>query len=252
MNVLIVEDEGIAADRLARLLGELQPDLRVLEVLDTVKSAAAWLRSNQSPDLLFFDIHLADGSSFEIFEQVSVDCPVIFTTAYDQYAIKAFEVNSIDYLLKPIVLEKLERALDKFEHLSKAANPMIDVSQLQQMLGAPAKSYKERFVVKIGEHIKTIPTDAIACLYSEEGSTYLQHEEGKKFIIDFTLDQLTELLDPSVFFRVNRKFIVQMKAIRDIVSYSNSRLKIVLPHWDNNELIVSRERVAAFKAWLDG
>ncbi|UXP31209.1 LytTR family DNA-binding domain-containing protein [Reichenbachiella agarivorans] len=250
MNVLIVEDEGIAADRLARLLGELQPDLRVLEVLDTVKSAVAWLRSNQSPDLLFFDIHLADGSSFEIFEQISVSCPVIFTTAYDQYAIKAFEVNSIDYLLKPIEVEKLERALLKYDALQNAS-PQIDLSQLQQMLGQPLKSYKERFVVKVGEHIKAIQTEAIACLYSVEGSTYLQTEEGKKFIIDFTLDQLADLLDPSVFFRINRKYIVKISAIQDIVTYSNSRLKIVLPSLDHNELIVSRERVGEFKSWLD-
>lgn len=250
MNVLIVEDEGIAAERLERLITELRPDARVLEQLDTVKSAVAWFQTHDMPDLLFFDIHLADGSSFEIFEKVKINCPVIFTTAYDQYAIKAFEVNSVDYLLKPIEQSKLERALIKYESLSQSSQ-QVDVSELRSLIQGSKAKYKERFVVKVGEHLRTISVDQVDCFYSEDGATYLMDAEGKKVIIDYTLDQLSALVDPVDFFRINRKFILRMSAIRDIVSYSNSRLRITLPHLDNNELIVSRDRVGEFKAWLD-
>ncbi|MCV9385575.1 LytR/AlgR family response regulator transcription factor [Reichenbachiella ulvae] len=250
MNVLIVEDEGIAADRLERLVTALRPKVRILEQLDTVKSAVSWFQTNEMPDLLFFDIHLADGSSFEIFEQVNIHCPVIFTTAYDQYAIKAFEVNSVDYLLKPIEEQKLEKALSKFESLNQPNAP-IDVNELKSLIQGSQKKYKERFVVKVGEHLRSIPVDQVDCFYSEEGATYLLDAKGQRVIVDYALDQLSGLVDPGHFFRINRKFIIRMSAIQDIVSYSNSRLKIALPHLDNNELIVSRDRVGEFKSWLD-
>lgn len=252
MKVLIVEDEKSASKRLINLLNELDPAIEVLQVLDTVKRTADWFRHNRVPDLLFLDIHLADGLSFDVFEDVDIACPVIFTTAYDQYALKAFEVHSIDYLLKPIDSQKLEKALGKYRMMVKPAGSMLDASVLQQALDMmQGKRYKERFIVKYGEHIRSIAVDDICCFFSEEKITFFKIYQGRKFVVDYTLEQVEQLVDPGNFFRINRKYIIHVDAIEDVVVYSNSRLKLVVKHLTDVDTIVAREKVQAFKSWLD-
>lgn len=253
MKVLIIEDEAIAAERLQMMVKKVDDSIEILEVLDTVSSSQKWLQENPTPDLIFLDIQLADGLSFEIFEQVSIDNPIIFTTAYDHYALKAFKLNSVDYLLKPIVQDELETAIEKFEKNSSKSTQLLDTQQLMAMIsGHSTKKYKERFVIKIGEHIKTIAIDNIKSFYSEDKATYLLTKASQKYIVDFTLDQLEDMLNPAVYFRINRKFIINLSDIADIVTYSNSRLKIVLNEVEeSNEMIVARDRVGDFKAWLD-
>ncbi|MEP2026243.1 MAG: LytTR family DNA-binding domain-containing protein [Reichenbachiella sp.] len=250
MKVLIVEDEGIAAERLIQLLGQIDHTIEIVEHLDSVKSVVDWFQLNTSPDLAFFDIQLADGLSFEIFNQVDINCPIIFTTAYDQYAIEAFKVNSIDYLLKPMVTEDLQRALDKFNK-QKSPTQSVDVSALMNLMQQQNKSYKERFVIKVGEHLKSVLTEDVEIFLSENKATYLLTKENKKFIVDFTLDQIQEAIDPKSFFRINRKYLIHIDGIKDIITYSNSRLKLELHHFNADDLIVSREKVALFKEWLD-
>lgn len=250
MKVLIIEDEGIAADRLIQLLGTIDPDITVLDHLDSIKSAVNWFQNNAAPDLAFFDIQLADGLSFEIFEQTDVNCPIIFTTAYDQYAIQAFKVNSIDYLLKPMAEGDLRTALTKFRKQQKPETA-IDASALMQMLQQQNKHYKERFVIKVGEHLKSVRAKEVELFFSQDKATYLLSCENNKFIVDFTLDQIEDAVDPKIFFRINRKYLIHIDGIQDIITYSNSRLKLVLNHFNADDLIVSRERVSQFKNWLD-
>lgn len=251
MKVLIVEDESMAAKRLTKLLQEANPAIEVLAQLDSVKRAVNWLRENTA-DLLFFDIQLADGLSFEILEQVQVSAPIVFTTAFDEYAIQAFKLNSIDYLLKPIDPEELGNALSKYDKLfsQKEAQPM-NMALLEQAMQMMTKKYKERFVVKIGEHIHTIPTLNTAYFFSQEKATYLQTIEKNRFIIDYTLEQVEQLINPEQFFRINRKYLVSLEAVKDIVAYSNSRLRLILKHSDEMDAIVSRDKVQEFKKWLD-
>lgn len=250
MNILIIEDEGIAADRLAQLLQGIASNPTIVAHLDSVKTAVKWFQSNPAPDLAFFDIQLADGLCFEIFEQVELSCPIIFTTAYDQYAIQAFKVNSIDYLLKPMKEEDLRQAMDKFEKHKQPAQH-IDAAALMQLLQRDQKNYKERFVIKVGEHLKSVMTTEIEVCYSENKATYLLTQTNSKFIVDFTLDQIQDMVDPKIFFRINRKYLIHIDSIKDIISYSSSRLKLELLHFNADDLIVSRERVAQFKEWLD-
>lgn len=253
MRVLIIEDENMAVKRLTRLLLEIAPETEILSSLDSVKRGVKWLEENEHPDLLFLDIQLADGLSFEILEKVEVKSPIIFTTAFDEYAIQAFKVNSIDYLLKPIHPDELEKSVEKYkERFAKEPEaPGLDLQLIQQAMQQMTKQYKERFVVKIGEHIRTIPTATTAYFFSQDKATYLQTIDKHRFIIDFTLEQLEELVDPQQFFRINRKFLVSLEAVEDIVSYSNSRLRLILKHSDTMDAIVSRDKVPAFKAWLD-
>lgn len=253
MRVLIVEDEAMAARRLTSELEKLEPGIQILQKLDSVKRVVKWLEENDLPDLIFLDIQLADGLSFEIFEKTQVEAPVIFTTAFDEYAIKAFKVNSIDYLLKPIDPEELSGALAKFKarRAPSPAQPAFDMSMIQRAMEMMTRNYKERFVVKIGEHIHTIATADTACFFSQEKATYLQTLERNRFIIDYTLEQLEQLVDPERFFRINRKYLVSLEAVKDIVTYSNSRLRLILKHTDDMDAIVSRDKVQDFKRWLD-
>lgn len=252
MKVLIIEDEPLAAVRLKNLLHDLDPDVLVLDVVDAVKSSVRWLSENNPPDLIFMDIQLADGLSFEIFEQTIINVPIIFTTAYDEYALKAFKVNSIDYLLKPIDLESLEQAFKKY----KTLQPQLHVQEMLltrignavQML---TKKYKERFVTKVGEHLRFIDVTDVLYFFSTDKVTFCVTADARKHILDFTLDQLEELVDPDKFCRINRKYIVSMGCIADVVSYTNSRLKLILKASDDEDVIVARERVAGFKAWVD-
>ena len=251
MNILIIEDEPQAAQRLEKLIKSILPLATILPSIDTVKKSVLWLKSNEKPALIFMDIQLADGISFQIFDQVEVKSPVIFTTAYDEYALKAFKVNSIDYILKPVDEQELRVAIQKYELLtgSSVNNKMMEsIGLAMQML---TKKYKERFVIKVGEHLKSVETDDILFFFSLEKATFVQTKDGKKNILDFTMDQLEELLDPSKFFRINRKYIVHVKSIQDMISYTNARLKLILKTSDDNEVIVARERVQQFKDWLD-
>lgn len=252
MKALIIEDEPQAAERLVTLLRAIQSDWQVVDILDSVTRSVSWFKTNSFCDLVFMDIQLADGLSFEIFEKANVKSPVIFTTAYNEYALKAFKVNSIDYLLKPVDRDELAAAITKFKSLTQLEGMpekmMESISYAMQML---TKRYKERFVVKVGEHLRSIEVSDILFFFSQEKTTFAQTMDGRKHILDFTLDQLEELLSPQRFFRVNRKYIVAVHAIQDMINYTNSRLRLVVKTCDDDDIVVARERVQEFKTWLD-
>lgn len=254
MTTLIIEDEKPAARLLQRKLEKL--DIAVETMLHSVEESLHWFANNNHPDLIFLDIQLSDGLSFEIFEKINIQSAIIFTTAYDEYALKAFKLNSIDYLLKPIDEDDLEVAVAKFKtRLPKAStetsNLQLDFEQIRQMLSNPfEKSYKKRFTVKIGQHLKVITTDEIECFFSENKGTYIHTFDNRNYLIDSTLEILEQELDMKDFFRVSRKYIVPLTAIKEIQVYTNSRLKVILPTYKEDEVIVSREKVQDFKAWL--
>jgi DNA-binding LytR/AlgR family response regulator len=251
-NILIIEDEPEAADRLRKLATELLPGAQISGSLDSVSSSIAWLRANPAPDLIFMDIQLADALSFEIFSHVDVTSPVIFTTAYNEYALKAFKVNSIDYILKPLDKEELNAALKKLEtlrgHEPTQQKMLESITMAMQSL---TKKYKERFVLKVGEHLKSVAVDEILFFFSLEKATFAQTADGRKHILDFSMDQLEAVLDPARFFRINRGYIVTVNSIHDMISHVNSRLRLVLKTSDDADIIVARERVQEFKEWLD-
>jgi len=249
MNCLIVEDEKVAANRLTGLIKKYDPSIDIIEIVQSVKNAVQWLNTHQAPDLIFMDIQLADGLSFEIFEQTIVKTPVIFTTAYDEYALKAFKVNSIDYLLKPVDLNELKNAIEKFKENNLSRE--IPAQVFDNILHSLTKNYKNKFVIKVGEHIKVFTIDDVQCFYSMEKYTFLQNNSGRDYAISYSLDQLEDLIDPARFFRINRKFIVSISAILDIIYFSNSRLQVRLISNKFDDLIVSREKVQDFKKWLE-
>ncbi len=251
MQVIIIEDEKPSARRLQRMLADIGVVAQAM--LHSVEEAVDWFQNNPHPDLILLDIQLSDGLSFEIFEQVEVKSAIIFTTAYDEYALKAFKLNSVDYLLKPIDDEELETAIDKFKtNQLKPQKLQVDLEQIKKLLINPIeKNYKERFTVKIGQHLKMIAIDEIECFYSENKGTYIYTSSKRDYLIEGTLEQLDLMLNPTKFFRVNRTFYVNIESIKDIVSYTNSRLKIVLNTFSKDEIIVSREKVKSFKNWLE-
>jgi two-component system response regulator LytT len=250
MNVIIIEDEKPAARLLQRKLQKL--NIVAGTMLHSVEQAIEWFTNNEHPDLIFLDIQLSDGLSFEIFEKVTISSAIIFTTAYDEYALRAFKLNSIDYLLKPIDEDDLEAAVNKFrQHQPKVQPLALDFDQIKRMLSNPAeKAYKKRFTIKMGQHLKMINVEDTECFYSENKGTYIHTTDGRDYLLENTLEQLEAELDPKHFFRVSRKFIVHINTIKDIVVYSNSRLKVILPTYQDDEVIVSRERVNDFKEWL--
>ena len=252
MKVLIIEDEPQAARRLETLIGELAPDAIILTKIDSVISAVEWLTNNPPPDLILMDIQLADGISFTIFEQCEVKSPVIFTTAFDAYALKAFKVNSIDYILKPVDKDELGHALTKFRGIAKNIPEtkvlLNNIGQAVQML---TKRYKSRFMIKVGEHLKTIESDSILYFFSQDKASFCYTTDNRSLIIDYTMDQLEEMMDPLRFFRINRKYLISSASISDIISYTNSRLKIKIKGVQEDDCIVARERVQDFKSWLD-
>ena len=251
MKTIIIEDEKPAARLLQRKLEKL--NIKVDVMLHSVEESIAWFSNNEHPDLIFLDIQLSDGLSFEIFEKVAIKSAIIFTTAYDEYALKAFKLNSIDYLLKPIDEDELEVAVTKFKsNLPKPETSLqIDFDQIKKMLQNPFdKNYKTRFTVKIGQQLKVILIDEIECFYSENKGTYIHTSDNRDYLIDSTLEVLEQDLDPKNFFRISRKFIVPLKSIKEILLYSNSRLKIILPTYKEEEVIVSREKVQEFKTWI--
>jgi len=251
MNVLIIEDERPSARRLQRMLERL--DVKVNQMLHSVEESIEWFQTNEHPDLIFLDIQLSDGLSFEIFDVVKVNSAIIFTTAFDEYALQAFKLNSIDYLLKPIDDEELEAAVQKFEKQNpKSKNVQLNFEDIKKLLANPLEQeYKKRFTTKIGQHIKMISVDEIECFYSENKGTYAHTAEGRDYLLDTTLEQLEEELEPQTFFRVSRKFYVNINAIKDIISYTNSRLQLKLNHFKEQDIIVARERVKDFKVWIE-
>ena len=251
MNVIIIEDEKPSARRLQRMLKELDVDAQTM--LHSVEDSIEWFKNNEHPDVIFLDIQLSDGLSFEIFDVIEIKSAVIFTTAYDEYALQAFKLNSIDYLLKPIDGEELVLAIDKYkQRLPEKKSVTIDFNDIKKLLVNPIdRDYKKRFSIKFGQHLKLINIENIECFYSENKGTYLHTNEGRNYLLDSTLEHLEDELDPNVFFRINRKFYVNINAIKDMVSYTNSRLQIKLNSYNEQEVIVARERVKDFKAWLE-
>lgn len=254
MRTLVIEDEQFAADKLIKLLHQCDPSIEILDQLDTVEDSVLWLANHDHPELIFMDIHLADGSSFDIFEQIKVQCPVIFTTAYDQYAIQAFHTKGIDYLLKPVKKDELQSALVKFKELFGQRN----ISSLSQEMNALAsliqsqqKAYKARFLIRMGNTIKTISITDIAYFTFEDRLTLLVTKDNHRYPVKHILDELEGLLDPHQFTRANRQFIINIDAIHKIHPWFKGRLKLDLLPQQKSDLVISADKTKGFKAWLD-
>ncbi len=248
MKILIVEDEAAAVRRLSKMLKEIDPNIEIVEELDSVESAVNWLDKNPTPDLLFFDIHLADGSSFDIFQHVKIDKPIIFITAYDEFALDAFRVNAIDYLLKPIKKAELEKALKKYYQWQQPA--AFDYKKLTDAMSGHTQS--KRFLIRFGQTIKVVDIKDVAYFFTSDKITFLVNNEGRRYPIDYTLEKIEDLCDSSTFFRINRQFVVNINAIKDMYAYSKSRVKLNLQPPCDMETVVSTERSPIFKKWLVG
>lgn len=255
MKVIIIEDEAPAARRLTDLLNKQEKPFEILAVLDSIADSVEWLRTNDSPDLIFMDIMLADGQSFDIFEQTTVVSPVIFTTAYDEFALKAFQVNSIDYLLKPIDPRLLTKAIDKLAALqagnSDIGKLLAGYLQANSPVTTHQEQYKERFLIKIGEKMIPVPVTDVAYFYSEDRVIFLNTYQDKRYIIDFTLDELEKLLNPRQFFRLNRQFIASFKSIKQIHPFFNGKLRLHLFPDHPEGVVISKDKGPLFKQWLD-
>ncbi|MGV9004573.1 LytR/AlgR family response regulator transcription factor [Flavobacterium sp.] len=251
MNIIIIEDEKPAARLLQRKVEKL--GLQINQMLHSVEESINWFQNNPHPDLIFLDIQLSDGLSFEIFETIDIKSAVIFTTAYDEYALRAFKLNSIDYLLKPIDEDELSIAVSKFgNQFQKNTVSSLDFEMIKKWLvNAAEREYKKRFTIKMGQQLKMIAIEDAECFYSENKGTYLHTLDNRDYLLDQTLEQLENELNPKDFYRVSRKFIIPLKSIKEIQLHSNSRLKVILPTYKEDEIIVARERVAEFKEWLE-
>lgn len=252
MKAIIIEDEKPSARRLNRMLAELDitPDV----MLHSVHESVEYLLNNPAPDLIFLDIQLSDGLSFEIFDQVTIDSAIIFTTAYDEYALQAFKLNSIDYLLKPIDEDELKVAVERFQvrFRESSKKQLIDLNEIAKMLGNPVdRVYKKRYTARVGEHLKLFNTDEVRLFYSENKGSYLNLENGRNYLIDDKLESIEKELDPEQFYRISRQAIINVNAIDDMISFTNSRLKVKINSFKEFDLIVSRERVKDFKKWLE-
>lgn len=250
MRVIIIEDEELAAERLEKMLIETAPETEVIAKLSSVKESVKWLTLNKA-DLIFLDIQLSDGLSFSIFEQITVKTPVIFTTAYDQYAIKAFNLNSVSYLLKPVRKNELTVALQKYKSLKSAFS--IDFENILSAVQGKQPDYRRRFLIQIGDRFRKIEAEEIAYFYAMEKCTFLKTFEGNSYPLDLSLDNLVNVIDPSQFFRINRKYVVNMRSIKNMYAWSRSRIKIILsPSVDeDSDTIVSIDRAADFRNWLN-
>ena len=250
MRILIVEDELLAAERLQLMIGQYDPSITNIHCTESVGETIAWLEQNQAPDLILSDIHLSDGHSFEIFRRISYKGPVVFTTAYDQYAMEAFRLFSIDYILKPVTADALTKALNKYKEIM---SPVIDYQQvLPKVQQAADDSYKRRFLGRIGQRLQFISVEDISFFQAENKIVYLTDKQGVRYLIDHTLEKLEQYLNPKLFFRLNRKYIVKDSAIEYIRPYLNSRLKLTVKGADSrDEFIISRERVSEFRAWAE-
>ncbi|MFO0322893.1 MAG: LytR/AlgR family response regulator transcription factor [Bacteroidota bacterium] len=250
MKAIIIEDEKLSAEHLCNLIKRIDASIEVVEIFDSVKKSIASFQKGSKADVLFVDVHLADGLSFDIFSKISIDTPIIFTTAYDEYAIKAFKLNSVDYLLKPIGSEDLKVAIEKFKK-TKNQHQINIIENITNAYQSINKQYKNRFMVKLGDNIISIKTEDIFFFIAEDGITLLVNSAGKRYAVDYTLDQLESLVSPELFFRINRKVLLAMNAVQKVNTYFNSRLKINSDLLDDESAVVSRERVSDFKAWLD-
>ena len=254
MNALIIEDEFLAAERLKNLLAEFDPSIHVIGQMDSVQEVVEYFQSGKSADIVFLDIQLADGKSFEIFDRVKIDVPIIFTTAYDQYALQAFKFQSVDYLLKPIQSTDLRTAIEKFRKLSKPGLNLTEaeLAALRNLLFDASQGFKERLLIKSGNKLQYKPTNSVAYFFAEGKTAYLiSKNDGRKSIIDHTLEELEQILNPKNFFRISRKFIVNFDSVLEIKALRNGRLEVKLYQPCDHGLLVSRERVSEFKKWLD-
>ena len=251
MNILIVEDEPLAAEKIIGYIDELLPEGRVHGPITNIDEGIHWFEKNEEPDVIISDIMLADGLCFDIYNSIDIKCPVVFTTAYDEYAIRAFEVNSIDYLLKPISKEKLKTSLEKITDLSPNKKEDIDFNKLAELLQQTNRTYKSRFLVKIGQKIKAIPTNKISYFFTQDKLSFIVSHQSDKFPVDHTLEEIDAMLDPKYFFRINRKYIVHIDAVKEIHPYFKGRLKLELNPGVNEDIVISSEKTPSFKAWLD-
>jgi two-component system, LytTR family, response regulator LytT len=252
MKILIIEDEELAVKKLQKTLSSTNVLAEIVGTADSIKSSVEWLQQNPAPDLILMDIELADGQSFEIFNLTEVKSPVIFTTSYDEYALKAFKVNSVDYLLKPVQKEELQAALNKFTKLRSDAKPELNidnlVKELQQKL--QSKEYRKRFLVKHAQKLVSIEVDDIGYFYSDGRLNFFKTNDNRKFVVDYTMDELEEMLDPEKYFRISRSFYVSIAAVDKIDDYFGNRLILGLKPVVDKEALVSREKVTEFKKWL--
>jgi DNA-binding LytR/AlgR family response regulator len=250
MKVIIIEDEKLSAEHLELLLKKIDASIEVVATIDSVKKGLKVLSNGVKADLFFVDVHLADGLSFEIFSKIQIDVPVVFTTAYNEYAIRAFTLNSVDYLLKPVTIDDLKGALLKYNKLSKIYKTNI-LDNLNTVYQQAIKQYKNRFIVKMGDSIASIKTDDIMHFICEDRVVLLSTTNGKRYAVDYTLDNLESLIMPDLFFRINRNVIIHINSIEKVSTYFNNRLKVNTPELLEDDRIVSRERVIDFKKWLD-
>lgn len=253
MKVIVIEDEELAAKKLVKLLDELIEEFELIAQLNSVSGSQQWFKKNEMPDLIFSDIQLGDGLSFEIFEKLDLHCPIIFTTAFNEYAIKAFEVNSVDYLLKPIKKENLQKSLEKYKIKKEAwsNDQKFDVNALLSALNEAKNNYKSRFLVKIGNKIHPVKAEEIAYFYSDQKLSMLVDQNGNKYPLDQSLEEIGNQLNPDHFFRINRKYIIHLDAAKEIKPYFKGRLKISLNPEIEDEIIISSDKTPEFKAWLD-
>jgi DNA-binding LytR/AlgR family response regulator len=254
IKIIIAEDEKKAADKLVRIVKQIKPEIDILAVFETIVDTVSWFSKNPHPDLLFLDIQLADGLSFEIFKRVEILAPVIFITAFDQYAIQAFKVNSIDYVLKPFQLKNIEHAINKYKQL-KVGYGTPDMKKyfdsIQQISNQLAPNFKSRFFVNLNNRAYSIPVDEISFFIYEDKSVLLVNLSGQRFVVNFTLDKLETLIDPNLFFRINRQFLIHIKSIGEIKNFERGRISLFLKECTNNPVLVSRSRTQQLKAWLD-
>lgn len=251
MKTIIIEDEQLAARRLEAMIKAIDPSVEVIARLESVEESVAWFKSNPHPDLIFLDIHLEDGLSFSIFDQVKTEAPIIFTTAFDEYAIRAFKLKSIDYLLKPIIREDLERSILKYREWG-TTNQLVDINELYKLMYAGNKSYRQRFSAVVGQKLKSVDINDIAYFFSNSGITFLALHSRNQYALDLSLEKLAEEVDPNLFFRVNRQFLVGLSAITNIHIFPKSRLKLDLNPPVPESVFVSLDKVAGFKKWIDG
>ena len=254
MKILVIEDEKLASDRLIKMIKEVEPSAEILDTLVSIRSSVEWLKNHAAPDVVMMDIHLADGPSFEIFAAVQVTSPVIFTTAYDEHALDAFKVNSIDYLLKPIKKEEIERAFEKLRKLSGMHLKQLEtfMKQFSGQTKSTSKDYQKRIVIRYGDTIKMVEVSEVAYFYTEDKINYLCTAANIRYPIDYNLDELETMLDPEQFFRINRQFIINITSIDKMLAWSKSRVKVVLKPPTTEDTIVSTERSPNFKDWLTG
>lgn len=249
MNIVVIEDEMPAYNKLSKLIGETVATANIVAHLDSISAARSWFDSNKQPDLVFMDIHLADGSAFDLVKLVKIDCPIIYTTAYDQYAMQAFKTSGIDYLLKPVKKEELQNALQKIDQFK---NFFVGAEPASKTPAPSATEFKKRFVIRFGEHIKTIAVDDIAYFFSENKATFARTFENRTYPMDYNLDALESMLDSQDFFRINRQYIISLKSIDEMKTYSKARVIITLKPSVKEQPVVSSERSAHFKLWLAG